>query len=76
MGNLKRWLPFVGSIVVVGTEILRGIGKPGLADAIAGVLQVVYPEATGDQALFGAAVASATGLGLQLYSRYQKAKSQ
>lgn len=74
MDWIKRWGPFVGSLITVVCAFLKATHHAAAADAILQVVAFVLPIAdTPDQALATTAATSVVGLSLQLWSRYQKA---
>lgn len=76
MSAFKRWLPLVGSAVLVFVVVLRALGQTelaGVVEGIAGVLGITdrSPVTLGEVT---AAVAAATGIVLKIVSEFRKAK--
>lgn len=77
MDGMKRWLPFIGSVLTVGCTILKAAGYPEAADAILkGVALLLPGVGTEEQALITTAVTSMAGLIYQLIHRFNKAKDK
>lgn len=76
MEGIKRWAPFVASVLVVAVEIAKAFGYGEQAAAVLRVLALFVPGIeSADAALAAAAVTSAAGLVRQLVSRFQKARA-
>jgi hypothetical protein len=77
MDSIKRWLPFIGTVITVVCAFLRAMGYVEAADAILGVVAFILPVTdTTTGALATTAAASSVGLVLQLVSRFNKAREK
>jgi hypothetical protein len=76
MDWVKRWGPFVGSVVTVVCAFLKATGYNEEADVVLRLVAFVLPIAdTPEQALATTAATSAVGLTLQVRSRWKKARA-
>lgn len=73
---LKRWLPLIGSAVVLSTVVLRAFHQPGLADAVDGLANMLGLTKVSiiDPVLITSAATGLVGIALKIKSEISKAR--
>jgi len=77
VNTVKKWLPLVGSFVVLSTVVMRYLGHAGTADAIDSVAKAIglTNASVVDVTLVLGAVAGLVGQGLKVWAEIQKARA-